>query len=183
MPMRYAAMVSNLPRIVVSNDIIRRYWTLTRHISLATPTAAPTATPTSKPTAEPSKSPVSAADAFLAAVLAEGLQLYAMAGSGFSDFDGASVKLRLHQYLDLQYLDLHYFTCDQADTVNLPSQQSNLTTVRHRGPKLPRLLTLIYHGHRFGAPSREFHVGQIPHSRTIGASCRLICLGYTSVVL
>jgi hypothetical protein len=106
--------------------------------------------PTSKPAAAPSNSNI---DALLAAVTNEGLELFAMAQAipGLQNLKGASFKLCLRHYLDL-----HYFTCCQADTVNLPSQQS---AVRHRGPKLPRLLTLIYHGHRFGAPLGVFHAG------------------------
>jgi hypothetical protein len=85
-------------------------------MSLATPTAAPTATPTSKPSKEPSNSNTGS---LLAAVKAEGLELTAMAEAipGLQNLQGASFKLCIRHNLDL-----HYFTCCQADTVDLPSQ-------------------------------------------------------------
>ena len=114
--MQHIAEVSEFHIIYVAYDIITLGLTYTRIIELA----APIATPTMRPTAAPLTSAAQIQQA--AAAMAEGLELFAMAKAipGLQTLDGASFKLRflLHHHL--------YFTCHQAEILDLQSQMITL---------------------------------------------------------
>jgi hypothetical protein len=99
--------------------------------------------------------------------MVEGLELFAMAEAipRLQNFGGVYFK---------PCLDLHYFTCHQANAVDLSSQRTSFTEVGPRGPQVPYPCTLILQKHRCGALSRVYRAVQIPHAWTIDACFRFL---------
>ena len=102
--------------------------------------------PVIRSTAAPSSSAADIRQA--AAARAEGLELFAMAKAipRLQNSDGAPFKFCFHLHHHL-----YYFTCHQADILDLQSQMTTLMSPTTRGPQELHLRILIYQNHRYGA--------------------------------
>ena len=77
-----------------------------------------------------------------------------------------------HHHPHLHHHHLYYFTCRQADIVDLQSQQASLLEVRHRGLQVHHPRIPMYREHRYGAPSRVLNAVPVQETPNIGAFTR-----------